>query len=1059
MNVGGHNNAAPASDLLRNVSGNNTFNGAFTIAAGGGGYGVDSADVNGTMTLGGPIKNTVAASTRAPTFIGAGNGVVSGLISDGNTASSILTAAVYSGTGTWTIPQTANTYTGSTSINAGVVEVAALAGGGASSSIGASSSAAGTWLAGGGTLRYIGAAAASTDRLFTQTTGTTFTLDTSAAAGALTFSNTGAVVYSGTAAAQTLVLSGNNAGVNRFAPSIGNGNAGAAVTSLTKSGSDTWAISGASTYTGVTTVNGGTLQLDFSAANAPASNIINNTANSSALTMAGGTLALIGKASTTNSQQFNGLTINQGGSKISLAADVTANPLSLNIGAITRNTGGTMDFALPAGAQASTNGVLTPSPANAAGILGGWATVNNGADWATTDGTNVQPYTGYTTLTTAGGGTAGATNFNASGSIALSAPVTANSLRIASTADGQSLDLAGNNITLTGTTGGLLYAGGGTANAHSIVATGGGTLSAGSDEFVLNTAAGSTLTMSAVITGTAASGSPALTKAGAGTLVLATPNTYTGDTVVAGGTLVATDANAVPNGTGKGNVIVASGGTLAVSGSTNINGLTGVGAVQSAGGAATLVFGNGDVGTTFAGTLRDGAGTLGLSKVGNGTMILSGSNSFTGPVSVTTGSTGGALQVTSSTALGNSSGVTLSNSTLAGGGGSTLQLSGNITISGVTLNAVTSNSGGSRRTTLSAVSGSPTWAGSIVLSGNDLAQFTTAASTVLTLAGPVTGPSFAGTFFIRGAAGTGNVTGLITRPATAAVAKTDLGTWIISRSGNTWGNTSVAVGTLQMAAASALPATTALTMGQGDTNSATLDLNGFDQTVVSLTLNSGATGNKTITSTGTIRATLTVNNSSASTWGNATSTTNLLAGNLGLTKTGSATLTLSGTGTNTYTGATTITAGTLSLGTANRIPATSQVILGGGTLATNGLNDSAGALTVTANSIVDLGNGASVLQFANSSGETWTGGLTINNWSGDPSAGGGTDQVFVGNSAFTLTSAQLSQITFTGFGTGAKLLSNGEVVPVPEPTTAAVVGLGVCGLLLRRRRRTSQNVT
>jgi len=50
--------------------------------------------------------------------------------------------------------------------------------------------------------------------------------------------------------------------------------------------------------------------------------------------------------------------------------------------------------------------------------------------------------------------------------------------------------------------------------------------------------------------------------------------------------------------------------------------------------------------------------------------------------------------------------------------------------------------------------------------------------------------------------------------------------------------------------------------------------------------------------------------------------------------------------------------------------------------------------------------------------------LTINGW------GTGTNgKIYVGSDTTGLTSTQLSQIQFTGYTVGAKLLSNGQLVP------------------------------
>jgi fibronectin-binding autotransporter adhesin len=62
---------------------------------------------------------------------------------------------------------------------------------------------------------------------------------------------------------------------------------------VTKTDTGNLVLDNAETYTGTTAVNGGTLKLDFTAAGAPASNIISS---SSALTLGGGTLNMLGAA-------------------------------------------------------------------------------------------------------------------------------------------------------------------------------------------------------------------------------------------------------------------------------------------------------------------------------------------------------------------------------------------------------------------------------------------------------------------------------------------------------------------------------------------------------------------------------------------------------------------------------------------------------------------------------------------------------------------------------------------------------------------------------------------
>jgi autotransporter-associated beta strand protein len=96
---------------------------------------------------------------------------------------------------------------------------------------------------------------------------------------------------------------------------------------------------------------------------------------------------------------------------------------------------------------------------------------------------------------------------------------------------------------------------------------------------------------------------------------------------------------------------------------------------------------------------------------------------------------------------------------------------------------------------------------------------------------------------------------------------------------------------------------------------------------------------------------------------------------MGLTKSGAGVLTLAGA--NTYTGATTITGGTLALGANNVLADTTAVTIGGGSLRIgNGFADAVDTLDVTAAATITVGAGAS-LAFADSSGKAWAGSLTI----------------------------------------------------------------------------------
>jgi autotransporter-associated beta strand protein/T5SS/PEP-CTERM-associated repeat protein len=215
-----------------------------------------------------------------------------------------------------------------------------------------------------------------------------------------------------------------------------------------------------------------------------------------------------------------------------------------------------------------------------------------------------------------------------------------------------------------------------------------------------------------------------------------------------------------------------------------------------------------------------------------------------------------------------------------------------------------------------------------------------------------------------------------------------------------------------------------------------------------------------------------------------------------LTKTGAGTLTL--TGANTFAGATLVNDGTLEAGgdgalaatsgitvntggtlllsnsgTTDRINNSAPVTLAGGKIAfsgnvTEGSSPGTGALTLSANSIIDFGGGNDVFNFgASGSGNPnpWTTLTTLSIWNwGGSYLGGGNDRLIFGSASnsFSLTTGQLGQINFysdageTFLGVGGFVGSFGEVVPVPEPASV-FVGLAMCGLAGWRERRRGQH--
>jgi autotransporter-associated beta strand protein len=128
-----------------------------------------------------------------------------------------------------------------------------------------------------------------------------------------------------------------------------------------------------------------------------------------------------------------------------------------------------------------------------------------------------------------------------------------------------------------------------------------------------------------------------LTKEGAGIAALWNPNTYTGATVINGGQLMLAGSGALSTNSA---VQIASGASLRLDGyfapadiNRTIGGLTGAGVLYSGGGTVTVNKTSGS--DTFSGDIQGGQGLI---KSGNGTLVLSGANSYTGVTTVSAGS-------------------------------------------------------------------------------------------------------------------------------------------------------------------------------------------------------------------------------------------------------------------------------------------------------------------------------------------------------------------------------------------------------------------------------------
>ncbi|MCZ4094700.1 autotransporter-associated beta strand repeat-containing protein [Ensifer psoraleae] len=192
-----------------------------------------------------------------------------------------------------------SSYSGSTVINGGTLQVTCLANGGVNSSIGASSSDAANLVLNGSTLRYVGTGD-STNRQFTLGAGNS-TLDSSGT-GAIQFTYGGAVTLAGGNAPRTLTLTGTNTGTNILAAQLDDGGTG--ITSLTKTGAGTRRLTNqASGYSGATTISGGILIVDKLADGGMESSIgASSNAQGNLVIGNGSTLRYVGTGDTTDRQ-------------------------------------------------------------------------------------------------------------------------------------------------------------------------------------------------------------------------------------------------------------------------------------------------------------------------------------------------------------------------------------------------------------------------------------------------------------------------------------------------------------------------------------------------------------------------------------------------------------------------------------------------------------------------------------------------------------------------------------------------------------------------------------
>lgn len=129
------------------------------------------------------------------------------------------------------------------------------------------------------------------------------------------------------------------------------------------------------------------------------------------------------------------------------------------------------------------------------------------------------------------------------------------------------------------------------------------------------------------------------------------------------------------------------GTTQSINGLVATNGTTANALVKSSSGSGALIVGNNNASSSFGGAITDGGGTVALTKVGTGTITLTGNNSYTGGTTINAGTLAlsGSGSVSNSALITMTAGATLdasgrSDQTFTLNSGQTLQGTGTINV-------------------------------------------------------------------------------------------------------------------------------------------------------------------------------------------------------------------------------------------------------------------------------------------------------------------------------------------------------------------------------------------
>lgn len=587
-----------------------------------------------------------------------------------------------------------------------------------------------------------------------------------------------------------------------------------------------------------------------------------------------------------------------------------------------------------------------------------------------------------------------------------------------------------------------------------------------------------------------------------GAITLSGANTHTGGTILNAGTLNINNAAALGTGTftitagtinnnSNASIVLSTNntqvwnGNFAFSGTNSLNLGTGAVSLGTTAGTTRNVAVNGNT-LNVGGVISNGTTVNSLTKTGGGVLTFSGTaaNAYTGLTTVTNG----ALNLAKTAAVNSIVGDLL----ISGG---RLQFTNNNQIADTSAVSVTSgrfNASDSTNLNTGLSSLSET-IGSLAVSGSGTVNLNGGSNFVVNGAASFTGGT--GALFFMGSGGIFSAQSL----TVADMSRTTSSDVSVASNTNafvTYGNSTVQSAVRVGTGGLTLSGVTSLNhvLLRGGNNGSKVSLDGnvtttgtFASAILRDTV--GGPGGNTIielagTQTGAVSRTFNIGGGGAdlTVGANVGLVNGLPSATASLIKTGAGTLTLNGT--NTYTGSTTVNGGKLQLGgginsstqiavnggtlellASNVIANNAALSLNNGTLITGAPTETLGTLAVAGTSQIDLVAAGNAVFFASSASLSpqWTGTLAVLNWAAQAFGGTGNNQLFVGTDATGLdATAQVSKISFVNptidgvvqTGTyGAMILSTGEIVAIPETSSALLALLGSSLIIGRRRRK------